>query len=226
MSRTITALEVQKRDKERVNVYLDGEFEFGLPLVEAARLHTGQVLSDEEITALRAIDAVSRAMDRAIRLLARRPYSTAEIRRNLESKEIASPVIDEALERLERLGYVDDHAFARYWIENRERFKPRGPQALRYELRRKGIAGNIIDAVLEEVDQSESAYRAAQERVSRLRGQSEREFRAALGAFLVRRGFSYDVAREACDRIISELEHDEPGIFENDANGLEEPYEE
>ena len=47
----ITALEVQKRDKERVNVYLDGEFAFGLPVIEAARLHTGQELSEDEIKA-------------------------------------------------------------------------------------------------------------------------------------------------------------------------------
>ena len=50
---TITALEIQKHDKDRVSVYLDGEFAFGLPVVDAARLHTGQVLSEQEIAALR-----------------------------------------------------------------------------------------------------------------------------------------------------------------------------
>ncbi|HML21566.1 MAG TPA: RecX family transcriptional regulator [Aggregatilinea sp.] len=229
MSRTITALEPQKRDQERVNVYLDGEFVFGLPLIDATKLRVGQTLSDDEIAALRDIDAVARAVDRAVHLLARRPYSTAELRRYLLSKEIAPPVVDETLDRLEHLGYVDDQAFTRFWIEDRMRFRPRGLRALRYELRQKGIAPAIIEAALAEVDPGEAAHQAAQERITRLRGQSRRDVRTALGAFLVRRGFSYDVARDAVERTLTELEEHEPEYFLNDQNtdnGLEDPYEE
>ena len=56
MPATITALEVQKHDKERVSVFLEGEYAFSLTLIEAARLHKGQTLSDEEIAALQASD--------------------------------------------------------------------------------------------------------------------------------------------------------------------------
>lgn len=218
MSRTITALEVQKKNHERVSVFLDGEFAFGLPAVEAAKLQTGQVLSEDEITALREIDAVARALDRAVRLLARRPYSTAEIRRNLSSKQIAPPVIDEVLARLERLGYVDDLAFAQYWVENREQFRPRGPHALRYELRQKGIPDRIIDAVVQGVDTDDSAYRAAQKRINRYQGTTRREFREKLSAFLVRRGFDYDTVRDVVDRLISELENEQPEYFAPDTS--------
>ena len=58
MAGTITALEIQKHNQERVNVYLDGEFAFGLTVLEAARLKKGQALSDNEISALRAKDSV------------------------------------------------------------------------------------------------------------------------------------------------------------------------
>lgn len=210
---TITALEVQKRNKDRVSIYLDGEFAFGLPLEDAARLHKGQTLTDNEIAALRAVDAVARAFDRAVRLLGRRPYSTAEIRRNLESKEIASPVIDEALAKLARLGYVDDRAFARYWVENRERFRPRGPRALRYELRQKGVSSAIIEEVLAELVPQDSAYQAAQEKVRRLSGLTQNEFRQKLGAFLTRRGFEYSIVRDVMDQIITELEDVNPEYF-------------
>ncbi|MBN1202125.1 MAG: RecX family transcriptional regulator [Anaerolineae bacterium] len=213
MDRVITALEVQKRNKDRVSVYLDGEFAFGLPVIEAARLHKGQTLSADEIAALRTIDAVARAVDQAVRLLARRPYSTAEIRRNLAGKEIAPSVIDEALARLAGLGYVDDHAFARYWVENRERFKPRGPRALQHELRQKGIAPTIIEAVLADLDVFDSAYRAAQPKLQRLRGLSRRDFRDSLGAFLARRGFNYDIIQEVINQLISELDEEEPEYF-------------
>ena len=210
---TITALEVQKRSQDRVSVYLDGEFAFGLPIDEAARLHTGQVLLDAEITALRAIDAVARTFDRAVKLLARRPYSTTELRRHLETKEIAPAVIDEALDRLARLGYVDDRAFALYWVENRERFRPRGPRALQYELRQKGVADAIIAEVLAELDPFDSAYQAAQEKVRRLQGTDQAHFRNTVGAFLVRRGFGYDIVREVIDQIVAELEEENSDYF-------------
>lgn len=213
MSRTITALEVQKRDKERVNVYLDGEFAFGLPIMDAARLHKGQALSDEEIAALRAIDEVTRALDRTVALLARRPYSAAEIRRYLTSKEIPAAVIDEVMTRLSDLGYVDDRVFVQFWIENRERFRPRGPRALEYELRQKGIAPDIIAAALGEIDAHDSAYRAAQEKTRRLHGLTQNEFRTRLGAFLARRGFGYDTVRDVTDRLVNELEDEHPDYF-------------
>ena len=213
----MSKLEIQKRNTDRVSVYLDGEFAFGLPALEAARLHTGQVLSDDEIAALREIDAVARAVDRAVRLLARRPYSRAEIRRNLDSKEIAPAVIDDALARLERLGYVDDRAFALYWIENRERFRPRGARGLRYELRQKGISESIINEVLDGLDPASSARQAAEDKVRRLRGLGPDEFRQQLGSFLVRRGFDYDVVREVVDHLLAER----PDDFESEQTNEE-----
>lgn len=216
MGQTITALEPQKRQRDRVSVFLDGEFAFGLPEVEAARLQVGQTLSDEAIAELRAVDALARAFDRAVRLLARRPYSAAEIRRALASKEIAPGVIDEALARLEALGYVDDYAFAQYWVENRERFRPRGARALRYELRQKGIADAIIQQALDGLDSAESAYAAAREHVRRLHGLDRRTFRTRLSGFLTRRGFEYGTVREVVDRLIHELDEADGDFFASD----------
>lgn len=213
MGQIITALEPQKRRRDRISVFLDGEFAFGLPDIEAARLRVGQELSEQQIAELRAIDAVSIALDRAMRLLARRPYSVAEIRRSLASHETAPNVIDEALARLETLGYVDDYAFAQYWVENRERFRPRGARALRYELRQKGIADAIIQQALDGFDGTDSAYAAAQEQVRRLRGLDRRTFRARLSGFLARRGFDYGTARETVDRLVHELDETDKDFF-------------
>jgi regulatory protein len=216
MGRTITALEIQKRQKDRVNVYLDGEFAFGLPVIEAAHLQKGQELSEEDIKALQAVDSLARAFDHAVKLLARRPYSTAEIRRNLESKHVPPATIDEVLAKLARLDYVDDRAFAEFWVENRERFRPRGPHALRYELRQKGIPDEIIEAVLGGLDGRASAYRAAQDKARRLRGLTAEQFRTRLGAFLVQRGFGYDIVREVLEQMIDELKENEPEFFANE----------
>lgn len=214
---TITTIEIQKRNKERANVYLDGDYAFSLSLIEAAQLRKGQTLTDAEVSRLREADAITRAVDQAARFLAYRPRSTEEVRRNLTAKQFTPSVIDPALDRLESLGYLDDEAFARFWLENRQTFKPRSPRALRYELRQKGVAGSIIDAVLADMDVQEAAYRAAQERIRRLKGLDRKVFRQKLGGFLQRRGFSYGDSHAVIQQLESELVEEDPGFFVDSA---------
>jgi regulatory protein len=213
---TITALEIQKRNKERVNVYLDGEYTFSLALIEAAKLRKGQPLTDAEIDALRGEDDVTRAVDYAANFLSYRPRSVAEVRRNLEKKDLPEAVIEQAIDRLQQLGYVDDVAFARYWLENRDTFKPRGPAALRYELRQKGVAEDIIGAALESLDPVDAARRAGEAKARRLRGLTREAFRNKLGSFLQRRGFRYETTRDVIHQIIDELVADDPDFFVED----------
>ena len=209
----ITALEVQKRNKERVNVYLDGEYAFSLTLIEAARLHKGQTLDPAEIEALRDQDTIIKAVDQGARFLAHRPRSVTEVRRNLSRKQIPDAVVDVALSRLEAMGYLDDHAFARYWLENRTMFKPRGAMALRYELRQKGVNDAIIDSVLDDLDEHEAAIHAGRQKASRYSGLTRREFENKLGSFLQRRGFSYATSRDVIEQIASELVSENANFF-------------
>lgn len=204
MSGQISALEVQKHNKNRVSVYLDGEFAFGLEAVEAARLAKGQYLSDADIAHLQAQNEVSEAMDRALRFLGHRPRSSAEVRRRLAEYGIRAEVIAQTLTRLQDLNYVNDTEFARYWVQNRTEFSPRGARALRQELREKGIESAIIETVLAELDSDALAYEAAQKKVRSLRGQDARTLQTTLGNFLLRRGFNYEVAKRVTQRIITE----------------------
>ncbi|MBN1285703.1 MAG: RecX family transcriptional regulator [Anaerolineae bacterium] len=204
MAGTITAFVLQKHNKERVNVYLDGEFAFGLALVEAGQLHKGQYLSDADIEALHSQDQMERVYQRALNYLKPRPRSAEEIRRNLREHDAPQTAIDAALARLARVGLVDDAAFARYWIDNRQRFKPRSPHALRYELRQKGVADDVIDAALVEVDAAALAYHAARRYQRRLAHTDPETFRRKLGDHLARRGFAYPLIREVVDRLSAE----------------------
>lgn len=220
----ITALEIQKRNKERVNVFLDGVYRFSMNLMDAAKLRKGQALTDNDIAALKAEDDVVKAVESAVRFLSYRPRSTAEVRRNLTEKSMEPPVIDAALERLSTLGYLDDEAFARFWVENRSSFKPLAPTALRYELRRKGVSDAIIAEVLAAVDPLAAAQQAAATQVRRLRGKDRSTFRTKLSSFLQRRGFSYDVIREVIEGLAEELDSADPDYFklsedDKDADG-------
>jgi regulatory protein len=211
MAGTITALTVQKKNRDRVNVYLDGRFAFGLAAIEAARLRRGQTLSDDEIAALQNRDEVQKAHESALRYLDYRPRSTDEIRRHLmKGKDVAPEVMDEVIERLTSVGLLDDRAFARYWLENRSDFSPRGERALRLELRQKGVPGDIIAEVLSEGhNEDEAAYRAAMAQARKVHTTDPVEFRRKMEAHLARRGFSYDTAREAVARAWSELQPSE-----------------
>jgi regulatory protein len=109
----ITALVVQKRNPNRVNVHLDGEFAFGLARIVAAWLRVGQELPDEKIEQLQAEDARERAFQQAMLFLSYRARSESEIRQNLRKHEIPELVIEQTLERLRQDGLANDNQFAR-----------------------------------------------------------------------------------------------------------------
>ena len=205
MAGTITALKLQKTNKERVNVYLDGRYAFSLAAIEAAKLRRGQLLSDQEIEDLLERDSFQKAYARALRFLSYRPRSEAEVRRYLQGKKVPPTIEAEVVERLTSAGLLDDQAFARYWVENRESFNPRGRHALRYELRQKGLGEKTIALALEDIDEEESAYRALISRARRMPPLDRRSFRKKLSSFLRRRGFSYEAISAAIERTWREM---------------------
>jgi len=206
MAGKITALRVQKKNKQRVNVYLDDRFAFGVAAIEAAKLHRGQYLSDEEIAHLQEQDTRETAYERALAFLSYRPRSKAEVRRYLQEKQVPPAVQEEVIARLTRVGLLDDYAFARYWVENREQFKPRGVYALRGELRKQGLSDDVIASALENLDSEDSAYRAAQQRVARWRHLDYQPFRQKLGAYLRRRGFAFETVEAVVNRVWQEIQ--------------------
>lgn len=216
MAGTITALKVQKRNPQRINVYLDDRYAFGLAAIEAARLQRGQVLSDEDIEELKERDSFEKAHDRALRFLSYRPRSEAEVRRYLQGKAVSPVVEEEVIERLTRAKLLDDLAFARYWVENRESFNPRGLRMLRYELRQKGLSEETIAQALTDLDQEDSAYQAALRRGRRLAHLDQISFRQKLGAHLLRRGFPYEVVNLAVERAWQELRAEGENIDESE----------
>ena len=107
MSR-ITAIEPQQKNPQRVNIYLDGEFAFGLARITAGWLKVGQELSEEKIAALQVEDANELAYQKALHFLSYRPRSSAEIRQNLTKRGTPEARVEETVNRLQRAGLVND----------------------------------------------------------------------------------------------------------------------
>jgi regulatory protein len=199
MPNVITALQVQKHNKERVNVFVDGQFAVAVSLEAALGLKKGQQLSPEQLAELQREGEVDLAYQRAVRYLSVRPRSESEMATYLRGKEIEDDVLAAVLARLRARGYVDDEAFARFWVENRTRFRPRGTRALRYELRQKGVDSPTIDEALQDQDEEALAQAAAEGKLARWQTLPREEFNKKLIGFLARRGFGYGVCRRVAD---------------------------
>ena len=212
----ITALVVQKRNPNRVNVHLDGEYAFGLARIVAVWLRVGQELDEEKLKRLQVEDARERAVQQALLFLSYRARSESEIRQNLRKHEMPEEVIEETIARLRQDGLANDGQFAQAWVENRSTFRPRSRRMLAMELRQKGLDDEAVSSALEAVDDEPLAYEAAKKRAARLKALEWVDFRKKLSEFLARRGFSYAVIAPVVTRIWNEVRKDEKPYEEED----------
>lgn len=208
VGKAITGLKQQVKRADRVSVYLDGEYGFGLHRSVAASLQVGQQLRPPEIEQLKRLDRIETAVQRAARLVAGRPRSEHELELRLKRQGYEPDEVEQAIERLRSGGLVDDLEFARAWVENRMDFRPRGTIALRSELRRKGVAREVIDQALEDFDEAEAARRAAVAGARKYQHLSPDDYRRRLSAYLSRRGFNYQTISPLLRELVSEMEQE------------------
>jgi regulatory protein len=205
MGRMITALTAQKRDRNRINVFLDGDFAFGLSRLVAAWLHVGQELSDEKIADLQSADSLEVAYQKVIRYLSYSRRSTQEVQHYLEKQGASAEIVDEIIKRLRRNGLIDDKRLARDWVDSRSESRPRGRRALVYEMKHKGIPDQAIHLALSEWNEDEMAYQAAKKHARKIKNLDWIEFRQKMYAHLARRGFNYETAAPVVSRIWQEI---------------------
>ncbi|MEZ4661271.1 MAG: RecX family transcriptional regulator [Caldilineaceae bacterium] len=204
MTQKITALQIQKRNKERVNVYLDGEYAFAINLMAAATLKKGQELSQADMARLQDEDAYSKAYQAASRYLGMRQRTQREMEQYLAKKEYAEEVVSATVQRLVEQNYLDDAEFAAMWRRDRAQMRPRGAQALRHELRQKGVADDIIEETVADLDEEALAWDAVQPKLAGWQRLDERARQQKLSGFLARRGFGYDAIRAVYERVRGE----------------------
>jgi regulatory protein len=203
----ITALKANKRTDKRVNMFLDGKFAFSVDLEVAVKegLKIGQELSDDQLKELTEDISLVRCLNIAYRFLSYRPRSEAEMKDRLHRRGIEDSKIEIIINKLKEQHLLDDTAFAQFWKENRDTFRPRSQRVTRLELKKKGVADEIIKEVTDESDDTQTAYAAALHKAQRLPTQDYEVFRRRLGDYLRRRGFGYAVINQTVKRIWLEL---------------------
>ena len=203
----VTALRLGRGRGKRVNIYLDDRFAFSLEAEVAVReeVKVGQELATDQIETLARLDSVQRCLNVATRYLSYRPRSESELRERLCQRGFDSDSVEVVLGRLREQGLVNDVDFAQFWQDNRQSFSPRSRWLTRLELRRKGVAEEIIDQVVSAASDDDSAYRAALGRVRRLPVSDYHGFRRRLGGYLKRRGFSYGVINNTVEQLWQQM---------------------
>ena len=212
MAGRITLMEIQKNNKERVNIYIDEEFAFSTSLSAALGLKKNQVLSDEALASLKHQGDIEKAYQRALHYLGYRARTRQELERYLEQKKLDLDVIETVLNRLEDQGYVDDAAFSQSWVKDRESLNPKSKRALRYELRQKGVQDSLIDEAVADLDEHDAAWRLVHKRLAQWRTLDDLKFRQKLSGYLARRGFHYEIIDEVLQKAKAYLSDEEASL--------------
>jgi regulatory protein len=205
--KTITAIEPQQRAKDRVNIFLDGQFALGVNVDVVAALHlgVGQRISEEHLARIVREETLAKAKDRAFLLLSYRARTEKEIRDRLNRAGYEPEIVEEVIAKLYELNFLDDQDFAAKYVEHRMGSRPVGRRALTWEMRRKGLDADTVAEATSTVDdeaEREAARQAAQSRIGKMGRLDHKEARQRLSGFLQRRGFAWDTIRCVIDEIL------------------------
>lgn len=196
MQKTITALKIQKKNQNRVNIFLDNEFAFGLFIINASNLKVGQIVSQSEIEKLQYADQIEEGFQKALRYISFKPRTESDICKKLSESDLDEEIINTVIKKLVEKGYVNDFQFAQNWIENRSLHKPRSKKLVTWELKNKKVSEDIInEVIIGMVPDEKLALLASEKYAKRLSGCEKVVFFRRLSGYLSRRGFSYSIVK-------------------------------
>lgn len=201
----ITALVAQEKNKKRVNVFLDGEFYCGMNLftVMSNRLKVGDEVDEVKLSEISAEDNYSSALDLALNYISRAMHTKMQMIIYLKKKGFDGKTIARVIDKLEEYDYVNDEIYAQKYAA--EKARSSGKRKIAYELKVKGINEKITEEVLgEDFDEEEGCYNVAKRY---LKGKTvDFELRRKCYRYLIGKGFGYETAKSALDKICGEYE--------------------
>lgn len=193
----ITSIQAQVKQAGRYSIFVEGTYAFSLSadaLLDAG-LTQDQELTDADIEHYKRLSSEDKAYNLTLAYVARRMRSEGELMDYFRRKAYAPELSAEIMAKLRRIGFVDDEAFARRWVENRRNLHASSSKKLRLELRQKKVPDHIVQTVLADDETDERAL--LRELVEKKRKMSRYQDDQKLMAYLARQGFSYDDIKAA-----------------------------
>jgi regulatory protein len=204
----ITSISVQQRDKNRVNVSVDGKYRFSLDFSQLTELgvRVGNDYSETELADLENESQFGKLYMRALEYSLMRPHSQYELSQYLYRKTrdtltktgsirkgVSKALTERVYDRIIEKGYVNDESFARYWVDNRQLRKGISRRKLQAELASKGVDRSIVESLLLQTERSDEdeIQKIIEKKASRYDDEQK------LIAYLARQGFSYDDIKQA-----------------------------
>ncbi len=200
----ITAITQQVHQPERYSVFIDGEFAFGLIMQDIVyfKLKEGEEIAQEKYDYIKNELVYIKAQDTALYYIGYKMRTETEVRKKLIEKNFTEDIIERVVEFLKRYNYVDDEKYCSSYIKERLRCNPKGKYALKMELKQRGVKESIICRALEQsdIDEFGDAVKLLEKRCYDLGDIDEKE-KKRLIVFLQRRGYSYDIIKEAFNSV-------------------------
>lgn len=198
----ITSITRQQKDRNRLNIFLDGEFCFGLYENSVLKfgLRNGDELEQSEIDKIKEFDELEYGKKTAYTFLAYRQRSKKELSRKLQQKKISEKTIKKVLEILEKQKYIDDEKFAKNFLEDKLKSKPAGRRLLKLKLSEKGISREILQKTIDENYSDEKEFEAASLLLKKyktgIKKADSNEMKSKCYRYLISRGFDFEIVKK------------------------------
>lgn len=204
----ITKIEIQKRNKERVNIYLDGEYAFSISaeLVYKENLKVKDVIDTEKLKAVADKESYIRCKNSALKIIERSYKTEKEVVEKLQMKGYEEKHIEASIDFLKEYKFLNDDYYAEAYI--RDKLNSKGSMRIKQDLIKKGIARDIVEEKLAEIDKSsekDTAKELAEKKLRVIRKSENDTYKISgkLYRFLISKGYTYDIVKEVVKDVMS-----------------------
>ncbi|MDY4078007.1 MAG: recombination regulator RecX [Clostridium sp.] len=207
---SITDISVQKKNKNRCNIYIDNVFAFGVSneLIYKENLKVGMIIDEEKLKKIAYEENLINCKETALKIIERSYKTKKEMIKRLLEKGYALEEINETLKFLEEYNFINDESYAKAFINDRT--KTQGKQKIKYALKNKGISDEIIEEELSKLDmekEKENANILALKKYNILikRESDKYKLKEKIIRFLISRGYNYEVAKDAVNEMLKSV---------------------
>ena len=203
----ITSIEVQKNNQDRVSIFLDNSFAFGLDMAIYLKynLKKGMELDENFIDTILKAEEASKALNYAIQLLSRKDRTIKEITDKLNEKGFDIEIKNGVLDKLKEYNYLNDEVYCEKYINDKIKFSKYGKNKIKANLYLKGVDKDIISQKIIEIDSNieyDRALELARKKLPSLQKYDKIKIKAKLGNHLISKGFDFDVVNKVIREVI------------------------
>ena len=208
----ITKIEQQKKNQDRVNIYVNDEFFTAIykELVFTFNLKKGDEIDENNLKTILDDEMYLKAKNKALNILSKADQSEKKIREKLHD-DFEESTIDKVIEFLRRNKFIDDNLLAQKIVNTNLNLNKCGKNRIKQNLYNKGLDASSIIEAMSEIDSDiefENAMHLAKKRYERVKNEDSRKIYQKLSQHLAYKGFSYDIIKSVLNKLLNFDEYD------------------